>query len=296
MKKSICVMLTIVLLAGIFAGCGGGDKIVIASKQFTENILLSEIYAQLIEKKTDIKVERKQNLGGTLVCFPALDKGEVDMYFEYSGTAYNEIFKMSGSGDLGAEEIFKRVVDSFDSKNDITMFSSIGINNTFAIAMKRSKAAELGVSAISDLSNIDGLRFGCGHLFYDRELDGYAPMVELYDLNFADVVRMDISLLYDAVDMGQVDVIVVYATDSLLKKYDMVLLEDDKSLFPVYQGAPIIRNAVLEKYPELYDILDLLKDRISDERMQELNYEVDVNGKTPGVVAGEFIAQEGLLD
>jgi len=271
MKKNACILLTLALIAGMLTGCGGGgDKVVVASKQFTENILLSEIYAQLIEGKTDIKVERKQNLGGTLVCFPALEKGEVDMYFEYSGTAYNEIFKLGGSGHLSADEIYQKVVDTFASDYDMTMFHSIGINNTFAIAMPRAKAAELGISTMSDLAKVSGLRFGCGHLFYDRELDGYAPMVKLYGMNFSDVVRMDLSLLYDAVAQGQVDVIVVYATDSLLKKYDMVLLTDDKELFPAYQGAPIIKNATLEKYPELNGVLDLLKDRITDERMQEL--------------------------
>ena len=127
MRKSICALLLVTLLAGLFAGCGGGggDKVVIASKQFTENILLSEIYAQLIEAKTDIKVERKQNLGGTLVCFPALEKGEVDIYFEYSGTAYNEILKMEGSGGIGADEIFNIVVDNMASKHNIKMYNSI---------------------------------------------------------------------------------------------------------------------------------------------------------------------------
>lgn len=294
--KALALALTGAFLLMTLSACGGGDKkVTIASKQFTENILLSEIYAQLIEGKTDLKVERKQNLGGTSVCFPAMEKGEIDIYVEYSGTAYNEILKLDGDGNVSAEEIYNVSVEKLNAEHGITMFQPIGINNTFALGMLRSKAEELGVSTMSDLAGAPGLRFGANHIFYTRELDGYDPMVALYGMNFAEALKMDTSLLYDAIEQGQLDVMVVYATDSLLKKYDMVVLKDDKALFPPYHGAPICRNEVLEAHPELKEVLDLLKDRITDERMQELDYEIDVNNKTPEAVAKEFIQQEGLL-
>lgn len=297
--KKIIKILSLTLIAVMLltlAACGGGDKkVTVASKQFTENILLSEIYAQLIEGKTDLKVERKQNLGGTSVCFPAMEKGEIDIYVEYSGTAYNEILKLDGDGNVSAEEIYNVSVERLNEDYGITMFQPVGINNTFALGMLRSKAEELGVSTMSGLAGAEGLRFGANHIFYTRELDGYDPMVALYGLTFVEALKMDTSLLYDAIEQGQLDVMVVYATDSLLKKYDMVVLEDDKALFPPYHGAPICRNEVLEAHPELREVLDLLKDSITDERMQELDYEIDVNNKTPEAVAKEFIQAEGLL-
>jgi len=297
MKKSICLLLTVVLLAGMFTGCGKAeDKVVIASKQFTEHILISEIYAQLIENKTDVNLERKFNLGGTLVCFPAMEKGEIDTFFEYSGTAYSEILKMDEISGVSAEEIYQRVVDGMAEQFDITMFGSVGFNNTYALAMKPEKAAELGIFTMSDLANVSGIRFGCGHTFYDRSHDGYSTMLVRYGMEFADVRRMDSALLYEAIDQGQLDVMVAFSTDGLLKKYDLMLLEDDLEMFPSYQGAPIIRNATLEKYPELAEVLDMLNGRISNDRMQGLNYEVDINNKTPEEVARTFIAAEGLLD
>ena len=297
MKKNICLLLTIVLIAGAFAGCGkSDDKVVIASKQFTEHILISEMYAQLIENKTDINLERKFNLGGTLVCFPAMEKGEIDTFFEYSGTAYSEILKMDEISGVSAEEIYQRVVDGMAEQFDITMFGSVGFNNTYTLAMKPDKAAELGIVTMSDLANVDGLRFGCGHTFYDRSYDGYTTMLEVYGMEFGDVRRMDSALLYEAIDQGQLDVMVAFSTDGLLKKYNLMLLEDDLEMFPPYQGAPIIRNSTLEKYPELGEVLNLLNGRISNERMQGLNFEIDINNKTPEEVAHVFLTSEGLLD
>ncbi len=284
--------------AVLFLGaCGSqGGKVTIASKQFTENILLSEIYAQLIEYETELEVERKQNLGGTSVCFPAMEKGEVDIYVEYSGTAYNEILKLSDSTGMSADEIYDISVKKLNDDHDITMFQPIGINNTFAVGMLRSKSEELGVTSISDLSKqSDELRFGANHVFYTRDADGYDPMVKLYDLHFSESLKMDTSLLYDAINQNKLDVMIVYATDSLLKKYDMVILQDDKELFPPYHGSPICRNDTLEKYPELNDVLDLLKGRIDDVKMQELDYEIDVKNKTPEEVAEKFLADEGLV-
>lgn len=297
-KKIISVLLIGALLLTALGGCGGSDKkVTIASKLFTENILLSEIYAQLIEGRTDVEVERKQNLGGTSVTFPAMQNGEIDIYVEYSGTAYGEIFLQDASGgSISSDDIYSYVVEHFNSEYNITMYKPIGINNTFALGMLRSLADERGIRTMSDLADHPDLRFGANHLFYTREADGYDSMVALYGMNFTEALKMDTSLLYDAIEQGQLDVMVVYATDSLLKKYDMVILEDDKALFPAYHGAPICRNEVLEEYPELNEVLDLLAGRITDERMQELDYEIDVNNKTPEEVAKTFIEEEGLLN
>ena len=297
MKKRICLLLAVLMVVGLCAGCGGGgDTIVIASKQFTENILLSEMYAQLVENRTDIQVERKQNLGGTSVIFPAMQNGEVDMYVEYSGTAYNEILKLASTSEITSEEIYDTSKQMLNDEYQITMFQPIGINNTFALAMLRTEAEALNITTMSDLSaHSSELRFGANHLFYTRETDGYDAMVELYGYNFADALKMDTSLLYEAIAQDELDVIDVYATDSLLRKYDMVILEDDKELFPPYHGTPICRNEVLEEYPELNEVFDLLENKFTDASMQELCYQVDIENKTVEEVATSFLTEQGLL-
>jgi osmoprotectant transport system substrate-binding protein len=290
-------VLVVILAISATSGCGKQKKsVTIASKQYTENILLSEMLAQLVEAHTDISVSRKQNLGGTSVCFLALQKGEVDIYPEYSGTAYNEILKLETDPGLSPDEIYDIVNDGLSKEEDITIFSPIGINNTYALGMLREKAEELGITKMSDLTQpAPTLIFGANHLYYTRIYDGYDAMVEIYNMQFKESLKMDTSLLYDALSQGQVDVMVVYATDSLLKKYDMVVLDDDMQMYPPYHGMPIIRNETLKKYPELSDVLDLLSGRIDNVRMQELNYEIDVENKQPEDVAKQFLTDEGLL-
>ncbi|QQK08727.1 glycine betaine ABC transporter substrate-binding protein [Miniphocaeibacter halophilus] len=295
-KKQILLVICLLFITVTISSCNGGKKeITVASKQFTENILLSEIYSQLIEEHTDLKVIRKQNLGGTSICFPALEKKEIDIYVEYSGTAYNEILKLPDSTGMSGEEIYNISKEKLYEEHDITMFKPIGINNTFALGMLRTKAEENNITKTSELKDISSsLRFGANHIFYTRLADGYDAMADLYELDFKEALKMDTSLLYDAIEQNKLDVIVVYATDSLLKKYDMVVLEDDKELFPPYYGAPICRNDLLEENEELVEVLDLLENRITDTRMQELDYEIDVEGRTPEEVAREFIKEEGL--
>ena len=296
MKKLLCIVLAVLCCAALFAGCGSKSKVTIGSKLYTENILLSEMVAQLIEAKTDIEVERKQALGGTSVCFPALEKGEIDMYVEYSGTMYNEILKIEFTPDMTADTIYAKVKQDLYDVHNVTIYEPIGLNNTYALGILEEKAAALNVKSMSDLAAAaPELIFGANHLFYTRLTDGYDGMVERYNLHFQDALKMDSSLLYDATAQGQVDVMVIYSTDALLKKYNMVVLEDDKQLFPPYHGTPIVKNETLKKYPALNDVLNLLAGRIDDARMQELNYQVDVEKRQVDEVAKEFLTAEGLL-
>jgi len=296
MKRIICVLMAIMMMAAILVACGGDDdRIVVGSKQFTENILLAEMYTQLIENLTDIPVERRQNLGGTFVIFPALESGEVDIFPEYSGTVWNSIL---GIGELGADsdEIYRRAVEGLYNDFNVTMFNPIGINNTFAIAVLQETADELGLVTMSDLAAASSnLRFGANHLFFDRQLDGYPRMVEIYGMNFSDSLRMDRALLYDAIVQGQLDAIEVFATESQLKRHGLVVLEDDLGMFPAYHASAIARNDALERFPELRDVLDLLEGRITNVRMQELNYEVDFGNRTVADVARDFLQSEGLI-
>ena len=148
---------------------------------------------------------------------------------------------------------------------------------------------------MSDLAPYSSdMRFGSAHSFMERLSDGYATMIELYGYDFASVQRMDSSLLYEAIGQGQLDTIVVFSTDSLLVKYDMAILEDDLQMFPAYHGAPICRTEVLEAHPELNSVLNMLSGRISDEMMQQLDYQVDVENKSIESVAAQFLSDNGL--
>lgn len=299
MKKLFKLILFGMLISAFLTGCSfGGTKkdVTIASKMFTENILLSEIYAQLIENRTDIEVTRKQSLGGTSVCYAEMENGNVDIYVEYTGTIYNEILKMESDPNMTSDELYNIVKKEMNDTRNVTVYQPIGLNNTFALAMQTEKAEALGLKTVSDLSSAASkLIFAANSLYYPRLNDGYDALSEKYDINFKSTVKMDYALLYDAAEQGQADVIIVYATDSLLKKHDMIILEDDKQIFSAYYGVPMIRNEILKKYPELGGVLDLLAERIDNERMQELNYLIDVENKQPEEVAKAFLTEEGLL-
>lgn len=292
-KRTVCALLA-VACALSFAGCGG-KKITIASKQYTENILLSEMLAQLIEAKTDIKVERKQNLGGTSVVFPGMQKGEIDIYVEYTGTANGEILK--NTGPVGTpDEVYDRVKKAFAEQYDITWFDPIGINNTYALGVTRAFAQEKQLAKCSDLAPLSPeLRFGANHVFYSRESDGYDATVNTYGFKFKESLKLDSSVLYDAIVSGDLDVMIVYATDAKLKELDLIALEDDKHVYPPYYGAPICRNDTLKAHPELSEVLNSLAGQIDDVTMQELNFKVEGDKRSVEDVAKEFLQSKGLI-
>lgn len=295
-KKLIALALVLLLILAMLSGCGASKGVTIGSKQFTESILLGEMYAQLIEAKTDIPVTRKLNLGGVSVCMPAMEKGEIDLYFEYTGTAYNEILDHEFQEGTTPDQILQICQEEMDRDHGITMFDPLGLNNTYDVAVRKDRAQELGLEKISDLASLaDTLNFGCGHSFYSRAHDGYEGMTKAYGLGFKDTKLMDTSLLYEAIDTGDLDVIIVFGTDSLLKKYDMILLEDDLSFFPPYYGAPMCRNETIQKYPELEEVLNSLAGAIDNDTMQELNYQVDVENRSIEEVAKEFLTSHGFI-
>ena len=231
--KWMDLILAIVMICTTMVGCGGQEGVVVASKQFTESIVLGEILAQLIEAKTDIPVTRKLNLGDTSVIIPAMDNGDVDIYFEYSGTVYGTILGKELTPGMTAQEVMEASRKELAETHDIKIFDAVGNNNTYALAMKTSKMNDLGITKISDLTALaPELKFGGNHVFYTRVQDGYEGVTQTYNLNFKDSLRMDKSLLYEAIASDELDVIVVFGTDALLKKFEMTVLEDDKGVFP----------------------------------------------------------------
>lgn len=295
MKRRIIIAALILVMALAFAGCSGSDDtVVIGSKDFSENIVLGEIMAQLIEKHTDLKVERKLNMGGTFVNFEALKNGDIDIYPEYTGTGLSAHLKMDVIND--PDEAYRVVAEEFDKRFGIIWLEPFGLNNTYTLAVSNQVYEKYGVETYSDLAEIsENLIFGAEHEFFDRQ-DGYDGLVALYNMKFkGEPKKMNVSLKYQAIGSGDIDVTDAFATDGPILKYNLKILKDDKGFFPPYYAAPIIRKDTLEAHPELEEVLNMLEGRIDDAKMTELNYKVDIENQPVEKVAEEFLKAEGLI-
>jgi len=296
MRKTIIGMISFVLVSGmLLTGCGGGSgKVVVGSKDFSENIIIGEIFSQLIEAHTDIKVERKLNMGGTFVCFEAIKKGDISIYPEYTGTGLTAQLKRDVITD--PEETYKIVKEEFDKQFGIKWLDPLGFNNTYAIAVTNDVAQKNNLEKCSDLIGVsDKLVFGGEHEFFNRQ-DGFEGFIETYGIQFKDIAKMNVSLKYQAIGEGQMQATDAFSTDGQIKQYNLKILKDDKGFFPPYYIVPIVRNDVLKKNPKLEETLNMLSGKISEEDMTELNYKVDVEQKDVAAVAKEFLKSKGLID
>lgn len=299
MKKinvKVIALATVLLLlpSVVLTGCSSSNTITIGSKDFSENIVLGEILAQLIEAKTDLKIIRKLNMGGTFVNFEAIKNGQIDLYPEYTGTALTAQLKMDVITD--ADETYRIVSEEFDKQFNIKWLKPLGFNNTYTLAVINEVFEKYRIETFSDLAAIsENLVFGAEHEFFDRQ-DGFDGLVKTYDMKFkGEPKKMNVSLKYQAMGSGDIDVTDAFATDGQIKQYNLKVLKDDKNFFPPYYAAPIIRKEVLEKYPELEQILNSLEGLIDDETMMEMNYKIDVDNQDIKKVAEDFLREKGLI-
>ncbi|EPE61106.1 binding--dependent transport system inner membrane component family protein [Exiguobacterium sp. S17] len=290
----IATTFTVLLAASIYAFTRDDDKIVVGSKNYTEQLILGNMVADLIEDKTDLEVERQLNLGGTQVAFNALRTGEIDTYIEYTGTLYVDVLKQEVEND--PEVVYEKVQAQVQERFDIRTLDPIGFNNTYAIAVKQEAVDKYNLTTVSDLAAVsDELIFGPTIEFSNRE-DGYLGLKETYPFNFQDVKPVDGGLRYTALMNNESDAIDSFSTDGLLKRFELVVLEDDKKFFPPYYAVPIVSEETLTEHPELANVLNLLSGKITDETMQELNYLADVEKQRPEKVARDFLVSEGLIE
>lgn len=290
----IAALLLIVIVSGsIFAFTRDNDKIVIASKNFSEQLIVSNMLADLIENDTDLKVERKLNLGGTNIAFSAITNGEVDAYVEYTGTALVNILKKDIIND--PNKVYDIVAKEYKDKYNIKWFDPIGFNNTYVLAVTKGTAEKYNLESFSDLAKVSSnLVIGPTIEFANRQ-DGYLGLTEEYNMSFKDIKPVDGGLRYTAIDNKKSDVIDSFATDGLLKAFDLKVLKDDKSFFPPYYAVPIIREETLKKHPELEEVMNKLSGKINDDTMRDLNYKVDKLGESPEKVAKDFLIEQGLI-
>ena len=307
MNKSKKIASGMILFAGILflffiiGGCnnrdaekGGEESITIGAKHFTEQDILGEIMAQLIEAKTDITVVRKFDLGGTMVCFDALRTGDIDLYPEYTGTGLVNILKEKTMSD--PNKVYETVKSEFRQRYNFLWLRPFGFNNTYTLTMRRKQAKSLGIKKISDLRRYKGLlQAGFDAEFLERP-DGYHGLTRRYGFSFTKSPKqMDPGLMYKALSEGAVDVVDGFATDGRIKAYGLVTLLDDEHFFPPYYAAPLVRRETLKNYPEIGRVLESLGDTIDDETMRRLNYDVDGRGRRPADVAREFLLAKGLI-
>lgn len=287
--------------------------ITVGSKDFTEQLIIGEIVAQLLEND-GFPVERQLNLGGSLVAHEALLNGDIDTYVEYTGTGLIAMLGQElpereadvGSTDASsatpgaiggyADTVYNVVADAYPEEFGVEWLEPWGFNNTFALAMRREHAEELGVTSISDLMPLSNdLSIGANAETIARE-DGIPGLEETYDLDFGDVVSLDAGLMYTAVNEEEVDVIAAFATDGRIESMDLVLLEDDREFFPPYHAAPVVRQDTLEQAPEIREVLNSLAGQIDDARMTEMNFLADDEGREPVEIARNFLIEEGIVE
>jgi osmoprotectant transport system permease protein len=277
----------LLITGGLIWSERSGGRIVIGSKDFTEQVILGELLAQTIEGSTKIKVQRKFNLGDTLVCETAMRAGDLDLYVEYTGTALTAIFKQPVIMDTA--EVNRRVDAGYAATGRV-MLPPLGFNNSFVILTRGDEARRLGLKTISEAATYAPTwRAGFGSAFIDRE-DGYRGLAQVYGLKFREApLAMNLSLAYRALAEKQVDLISGEATNGLIEKLDLYPLEDDRRYFPPYHAVPVIRGEILNLYPELRAVFDRLAGKISDQEMRRMNYEADAQHRDASLIVKEFL-------
>ncbi len=301
-RKAILAGAGLVTLLAIGSGLHGsmakGQKtMTIGSKDFTEQVILGHIFSELVEGRTDIKVVRMLDLGGTSVAFGALKAGELDMYVEYDGTVYSTIMRQDGGpAGLSAAEVYPAVKDYLAKKHGLDYLEPLGFNNTYTLSVPPEIAAKYNLKTISDLAMVaPELVAGTGMEFLNRD-DGLPGLSKKYGINFRETVAVETGLpKYIALMGGQTNVTDAFSTDGMLIKYNLTVLQDDKSFFPPYNAAPLVRPAILQKYPELEAVLNLLAGKLNDDVMRNLNYLVDIEQQGSREVAREFLVKQGLI-
>lgn len=270
------------------SACSRPDKIVVGSKNFTEQLILGEILAQQIERSLRIKVERRLNLGGTLLAHQALVAGAIDIYPEYTGTALTAVLRHAPETD--PQTVRNIVKKSYADRFQLAWMSPFGFNNTFAMVIRKTDTQSGAISTLTNAAAARPWKLGVGYEFLQRP-DGFPGLSSTYGLRSDGApVTMDLGLLYTALRGGQVDMVAANSTDGMLSVLDAAVLVDDRHYFPPYECAAVVRSAVLNRYPNLEMAINALGGRISAERMRVLNYEVDGHHRPLREVAGAFLS------
>lgn len=292
---SIATVLLLTLITTIGCSNKQEETIKIATKPMSEQFILGEMLKLLIEDNTDLKVEITKGVGGgTSNIHPAIEKGEFDMYPEYTSTGWNFVLKEDKIPD--EDTLYKELCEKYEEKYNLIWSQLYGFNNTYGLVVRKDIAQKYNIKTYSDLSKYSkDLTFGAEYDFYERE-DGYDALCSEYNLKFKKDIDLDIGLKYQAINSKEIDVMNVFTTDGQLSVSDVLLLEDDKNLYENYYCATVTRKDVLEKYPQLKEVLSKMDNLITSSEMAKLNYRLESNNEDEGKIAREFLKQKGLIN
>ena len=293
MKRFVFAILLFVALNSSACHSSSRPQLVITSKFFTEQVVLAELLAQHIEARTGIHIERKANLGGTLLVQKAMLSGDVDLYVEYTGTALTAVLGEEPYGDSNA--VYQHVKQEYARRFALEVTEPLGFANSFAMVVRGEDARNQHLATMSDIAPLVAhWRAGVGYEFLERS-DGYRGWTERYGLNFAKPPSvLDLGLLYRALAEKKVDIVAGNSTDGLIDALGFIPLQDDRHYFPPYDAVPVVRRAALEKFPQLRGALSDLAGKISEDEMRHLNRQVDADQRDVATVVREFRAAKGL--
>ena len=287
-KKARLVALVLLVLV-VASSCARERRIRVGAKNFTEQLILGELIALLIERDLKVPVERALNLGGVEIAHQALISGQIDLYPEYTATAVAMVLKQEVSPDRQA--LLQNCRNEYANQFQAEWLDPLGFDNSFVMVASGERARQLGILNLSEASAVDpGWKLGVGYEFENRK-DGLPALQKAYNLPMAAAPKiMDLGLLYKALADKQVDLVAANATDGLLSTLDVKILLDDKNVFPPYEAAIVARKSALDEVKGLRTVLNKLSGKISSETMRRLNYEVDGKKRPPRAVAAEFLA------
>lgn len=300
MRKLSVLMLVLLISVLLVTGCGGSSDdadgkptVIVGSKNFTEQLVLGNMVGLLMED-AGYPVQYQLRLGGSGLVHEALVNGDVNVYVEYTGTGLTVMLNEDPMSD--PDEVYEKVKADYKEDWDLVWLEPWGFNNTYTIAMRQEVADELGVVKISDLKDkAQDLIIGATQEFIPRP-DGLAGLQETYGFTFKDAKGMDEGLMYQAVKEGSVDAISAFATDGRIPAFNLINLEDDLFYFPPYYAAPVVRQDLLDKDPDIAEVLNKLAGKIDDATMAQLNFEVDEEKKDPSAVAKQFLQDNGFIE
>ncbi|WP_175989360.1 glycine betaine ABC transporter substrate-binding protein [Bacillus sp. Marseille-Q1617] len=297
MKKILTPFIILLAASIIIAGCGnngGKETITVSGKMWTEQFILTHIMAELLKEKTDLDVKVEEGLGEVSILTPALEKGDIDVYVEYTGTGLEAVLKEQAEEGASGDEILDQVRKGYEEKFNVTWLKPLGFENTYTLAYTEDQ--DFNAKTFSDLVPLSkDLSFGAPHQFYEREGDGYDAFSKEYGFEFKKKESYDPNIMYEAVKNGDVDIIPAFTTDGRIERYNLKSTKDDKGFFPPYDAAPIIRQEVLKEHPEVEKALNELAGQISEKEMSEMNAKVDIDKKEPKDVAREFLISKGFI-
>ena len=296
LKRNRLFMILGISLSVLISGCSlpglrgpAKNTIAVGTLSTSESQIMGNIIRLMIEHYTDLQVEMVNNLGSSIVQHKAMINGDVAITAtRYTGTDLAGVLGMEPVKD--PEQALEIVQREFQERFDQTWFDSYGFANSYAFTVTKEMAERENLNTVSDLEPlVSDLKLGVDNAWLKRKGDGYEGFAEEYGFKFGKTFPMQIGLVYQAVANGKMDIVLAYTTDGRIKAFDLKVLEDDKHFFPPYDTSVVARNDVLQKHPELKDILQKLSGTVDTEKMQEMNYEADGKMKEPSIIAKEFL-------